>query len=491
MQLEELLSDVEVRSLRGDPRVEINALTYDSRQVTAGACFACVPGEHTDGHAHAPEAVSSGAVALLVERPLDLGVTEAEVASVRGALGPAAARFYGAPSTSMRCLGVTGTNGKTTVTYLLENVLRAAGERAGVIGTTGARIDGASLPLEHTTPEATDLQALLARMRDEGVRGVAMEVSSHALDQHRVDGTKFAAVGFTNLTHDHLDYHGSLDAYFGAKARLFDHEHTAAAAINVDDQHGRKLAAMTAARGLPVITFSVSSFDADLVAGDIKSEASGSRFMLSDQRTSDTAEVRIALLGEFNVSNAAAAAAIALASDLPFERVIAGLGSKVTVPGRFERVDAGQPFTVLVDYAHTPDALSTVLRAARAFAGANRVMVVFGCGGDRDREKRPLMGAAAASLSDVAVVTSDNPRGERPEDIADAVVAGMGTGSAEHFVELDRRAAIGFALRSAATGDVVVIAGKGHETGQTIGEVTTPFDDRAVAREELGALAWS
>jgi murE/murF fusion protein len=321
-------------------------------------------------------------------------------------------------------------------------------------------------------------------MRDAGVSTVAMEVSSHALDQHRVDGTWFAAVGFTNLTHDHLDYHGSIEAYFDAKARLFHSRYAQAGAINIDDEHGRELVRRVREDSFPIVTFAIDDVSASVGAEDLQVEATGSRFILRDRRTDEAAEVHLSLLGRFNVSNALAAAATALAGGFTFEAVADGLAREVAVPGRFERVDAGQPFTTVVDYAHTPDALSSVLREARTIADAKRVIVVFGCGGDRDREKRPLMGAAAATGADLAVLTSDNPRGERAEVIAEQVLSGM-RGPAEVIVELDRRAAISLALRRAAPGDVVIVAGKGHETGQTIGNVTNPFDDRTVVREEL------
>ncbi len=391
----------------------------------------------------------------------------------------------------MRTLGVTGTNGKTTTTYLLEAIARRAGDRVGVIGTVGARIAGEPVESRLTTPEADDLQVLLARMRDAGVATVAMEVSSHALDQHRVDGTRFAAVCFTNLSHEHLDYHGSLDAYFEAKARLFDPTFTAAAVVNVDDPRGDTLAARARSAGLDVWTASTESSTADLIAHAPAYRADGTSFTLVDRHTAARAEVHLSLVGSFNLANAVGAAATARAAGFSFDAVAAGLGEPLVVPGRFEPVDAGQPFPVLVDYAHTPDALTRVLAAARPLTGeGGRVICVFGCGGDRDRAKRPLMGRAVAAGADVAVLTSDNPRSEDPGAIADAVLPGLAGGPAAVTVELDRRAAVAVALATARAGDVVVLAGKGHETGQTAGARTVPFDDRAVARDELGALGW-
>jgi UDP-N-acetylmuramoyl-L-alanyl-D-glutamate--2,6-diaminopimelate ligase len=494
VRLHELLGGIDVLGWVGDRGVEVSAITHDSRRAVRGSCFACIPGAVTDGHLHAGAAVDAGAVALLVEREVDLPVAQARVSGVRAALGPAAAAFYDHPSRRLRCLGVTGTNGKTTVTYLLEAIARAAGQRVGLIGTVGARVDGAALPLERTTPEADDLQAILARMRDEDVRTVALEVSSHALEQHRVDGTWFAAACFTNLSQDHLDYHGSMESYFEAKARLFDSTRTAAAAVNVDDRSGLEIARRANDAGLPVVTFADSddrrSARVDVVAEDVEVSGSGTRFVLATRETGARAAVASPLLGRFNVSNALAAAATGLASGLPFDAIVAGLQTPLAIPGRLERVliDPDQPFTVLVDYAHTPDALERVLDTARRLVSRGRVVLVFGAGGDRDRQKRPAMGRAAAGGADVVVLTSDNPRSEEPEQIAGAVLDGLRDGPARVVVELDRRAAIRDAMQEAKPGDVVVIAGKGHETGQTIGERTVPFDDRVVARDELEAL---
>lgn len=484
MQLQELLVDVDVLRVDGDPGVDVTSVEHDSRRVVAGALFACIPGAHTDGHDHAEEAVAAGAVALLVERPVGAGATEVRVAQVRPAIGPIAARFFGRPSLALRCLGVTGTNGKTTVCHLLEGVAIAAGHRAGVIGTVGARIAGAEVVMEHTTPEATELQALLARMRDAGVATVAMEVSSHALAQHRVDGTRFAAACFTNLSHDHLDFHGDVDSYLDAKARLFTSELSDIAAVNADDEAAREIARRAADAGLEVIAFSATRDDADLYARDIEVLDDGVRFTLVDRRADAEAHVACGLVGRYNVDNALAAAATARAVQIPFDAVVAGLEAVQRVPGRLERVDAGQDFSVFVDYAHTPSALERALDAARTLAGEHRVIVVIGCGGDRDHAKRPLMGAAATRGADVAIITSDNPRSERAADIADAMVAGAVPGS-NPIVELDRRAAIRQAIEAARPGDVVLIAGKGHETGQTIGHRTVPFDDREVARTLL------
>jgi UDP-N-acetylmuramoyl-L-alanyl-D-glutamate--2,6-diaminopimelate ligase len=431
--------------------------------------------------------VAAGAAALLVERPLGLPVAEARVASVRAAMGPVAAAAAGHPSTKLAVLGVTGTNGKTTTTYLLEAIAQAAGIRPGVIGTIGARIDGEPVPGERTTPEATELQALLARMAGAGVGLAAIEVSSHALVMHRVDGTRFAAACFTNLSHDHLDFHAGLEEYFEAKALLFDPARTDAAATNLDDPHGVEIARRAEAAGLAVLGFGLDAPAAVVRAEGLDAGPGGNRFRLASPYGS--ADVHSPLVGPFNASNALAAAATALAAGLDVDSVAAGLSAPVIVPGRMERIEAGQPFPVLVDYAHTPDGLEQVLRAARPIVQGGRLVVVFGCGGDRDRAKRPAMGKAAAALADVLVITSDNPRSEDPLTIIGEVAAGVPSG-VYPIVEADRRKAIALALTGREPGDVVVVAGKGHESGQTAGGVTVPFDDRVVTAEELTRLGY-
>jgi UDP-N-acetylmuramoyl-L-alanyl-D-glutamate--2,6-diaminopimelate ligase len=482
--LNELLGAVDVLELRGDPRTDIGSVTHDSRRAGPGALFCCVPGATADGHDHAAAAVAAGAAALLVERPLDLPVTQARVGSVRAAMAPVAAALFGHPSGRMRVLGVTGTNGKTTTTYLLEAIARAAGLRPGVVGTIETRIDGARWPVERTTPEAPELQALFRRMVDAGVDVAAVEVSSHALALHRVDATRFAAACFTNLSHDHLDFHESLEAYFEAKASLFDPARTGAAAVNLDDPYGVGLARRAAQAGLDVTGFGLAP-ECRVRAADVEVGSGGNRFRLVSPE--GTAAVHSPLVGRFNVMNALAAAATALAAGLPWAAVAAGLSAPVVVPGRMERVDAGQPFPVLVDYAHTPDGLDQVLRAGRQLVDGGRLVVVFGCGGDRDRAKRPAMGKVAAALADVVYVTSDNPRSEDPAAIANEVAAGIPPAVSAALV-IDRRLAVRRALAGLGPGDVLVVAGKGHETGQTAGGVTVPFDDRVVAREELAAL---
>jgi UDP-N-acetylmuramoyl-L-alanyl-D-glutamate--2,6-diaminopimelate ligase len=492
VRLHDLLEDSDVVELRGDRDVEVRAVGHDSRQVDEGTLFCCIPGQTVDGHGYAVAAERAGASAFLVERFIDVEGPQVRVASVRASVGPIAARLLGDPSRAMTVLGVTGTNGKTTTCYMLESIAVAAGRSFGVIGTVETRYAQHTEGLRHTTPEATELQALLARMRDAGVETVAMEVSSHALDQHRVDGTRFAVVCFTNLSQDHLDYHGTFDAYAAAKRRLFTPVFTDRAAVNVATPIGRAIADDAVAAGLRVMTFAIGrsegagSRSVDLHADEVELGARGTRFLLHDLGSGREQRVALSLPGRFNVENALAAAATALLAGDDLDTVVAGLSAPLVVPGRMERVDNDRGLEVLVDYAHTPEALAQALEAARAIAEpAGRVIVVFGCGGDRDREKRPKMGAAARA-ADLAVLTSDNPRSEDAAAIAADVVAGVA--DPHRIVQLDRRAAIRDALAVARPGDVVLIAGKGHEQGQTSAGVTVPFDDRAVAREELEAL---
>jgi UDP-N-acetylmuramoyl-L-alanyl-D-glutamate--2,6-diaminopimelate ligase len=491
VRLRDLLSGADVLDRRGDLDVNVTSLVHDSRDVVPGALFCCIPGDATDGHDYAAEAVAAGAAALLVERVLDVPVPQAVVTSVRAEIGPLAAALHRHPSRRLRLIGVTGTNGKTTTTYLVEAIARAAGELAGVIGTVATRIAGEELPQPRTTPEAPELQALLARMVERGVHSVAMEVSSHALAMQRVRGTWFAAACFTNLGRDHLDFHGTIEEYFEAKALLFSPELTNVAAINVDDPAGAELASRARRAGLDVWTFGRAG-ERDVTAVDVRPSRDGTTLRLLAGRGAERDTlVTSSLVGDFNVQNLLAAATAAAASGLPWEAVAHGLSTPIVVPGRMERVPNDRGLTVLVDYAHTPDALERALDAARPLvAPEGRLIAVFGAGGDRDREKRPHMGAAVAARADLALVTTDNPRSEDPAAIVDDVRAGIGEAShARVVVELDRRAAIRDALSAAAPGDVVLIAGKGHESGQTAAGVTVPFDDRVVAAEELGELS--
>ncbi|MGH9076069.1 MAG: UDP-N-acetylmuramoyl-L-alanyl-D-glutamate--2,6-diaminopimelate ligase [Acidimicrobiales bacterium] len=452
----------------GDGSVEVEGMTHASTQVTPGSLFACIPGRAHDGHAFAPAAVAAGAGALVVDRHLDLPVPQVVVDRVRPALGPLADALWDHPSRHIQVIGVTGTNGKTTTVSLLAAIFEAHGWRSATIGT---------LTQARTTPEAPELQARLAELRRQGVGAVVMEVSSHALDQDRVGAIRFAAAVLTNVTQDHLDYHGTMEAYFQAKARLFDPRRAAVSVVNADDQLGSRLLEAALATGAPTRAFGMAD------AAGLEVTASGSRFTWEGQ------PVELALLGRFNVANALAAAAAAGALGVPAAAVARGLSSVKRIDGRFEPVDAGQPFGVVVDYAHTPDGLAQALTAARQLA-RGRLIVVFGAGGDRDRAKRPLMGEVTARLADLVVVTSDNPRGENPQAIIDQVVAGAaGPGHVEEVA--DRSEAIRTALGVAGPGDLVLIAGKGHETGQDEGGRVIPFVDAEVARLHLERILGS
>jgi len=464
--------------------LEITDLAYDNRAVVPGTLFFCVPGLTRDGHDFAPDAIARGAVALVVERPLDLGVPEIRVPSVRAAMAPAAAAFYGDPNASLTTVGVTGTNGKTTTAFLVRALLEADKRQTGLLGTVKSVIGGAERAVERTTPEAIDLQRTFREMLDGGDVACAMEVSSHAVDLHRADAIHFAVAIFTNLTQDHLDFHGTMEEYFLAKRRLFADGRPRHAVINVDDPYGARLA-----KEVPdAITFAIES-KADYRASDVHTGLNGSRFTVDGP--DGATDLHSPLPGQFNVYNMLGAYAAVRALGVSAETSKAAIETAGSVPGRFEPVDAGQEFAVLVDYAHTPDSLENVLSAARGLVEetpAGRVHVVFGCGGDRDRGKRPLMGEIAKKLADRVIVTSDNPRSEDPEAIIEEILVGTGPDT-EH--DADRRAAIHTAIAGARPGDVVVIAGKGHEQGQEFaGGRKIPFDDVSVAREALeGALA--
>jgi UDP-N-acetylmuramoyl-L-alanyl-D-glutamate--2,6-diaminopimelate ligase len=466
--LSQVIAGLPVVSVQGPLDVPIERVDHDSRRVRPGTLFCCVTGQQVDGHRFASAAAAAGAVAVLVERPVDVaGVTQVVVSDVRASMASAAADVSGHPSRALTVVGVTGTNGKTTTTFLLRAVFEHAGQRCAVLGTIGGADVGPP-----TTPDAPDLQRWLADRREDGTEVVAMEVSSHALVAHRVDAMRFAAAVFTNLTPDHLDHHGTMEAYYTAKARLFRPDLTALGIVNLDDAHGRRLAGDVS---VPVIGYRLDD------AGERQISASDARFVWRGQ------PVHLSMGASFNVMNALAAAETALALGLDEATIAAGLSRPIAVPGRFEAVEEGQPFRVIVDYAHTPDGLEQVLRSARAATDA-RVHVVFGCGGDRDAAKRPLMGEVAASLADRVVITADNSRSEDTCAIIAAVREGTNhtaTAATEVKVEPDRAMAIADALGAAGAGDIVVIAGKGHETTQTIGDTVTPFDDREVARRIL------
>ncbi len=504
MRLDELTAGLAVEAdggLGAPGEVEIAGLAYDSRAVSGGELFFCVSGFQRDGHEFAPQALAAGAAALVVERRLSLGVPEVLVPSARAAMAPIAARFYGDPTAQLRVVGVTGTNGKTTTAYLVRALLEAVGEQCGLLGTVTSIVGGREREVSRTTPEAIDLQAVFREMLDGGDSACAIEVSSHALELGRADATHFAAAVFTNLTQDHLDFHDTMEDYFLAKRRLFTEHRPQVSVINVGDPYGARLAAEIDG----AVTFAVQApggerQSADYVAEDLRFDFAGASFRL--RTAAGERELRLPMPGRFNVANALGALAAAHALGAELERLLGALQRGVRVPGRFEPVEEGQEFAVLVDYAHTPDSLENVLEAARALiedGRGGRVLCVFGAGGDRDRGKRPLMGEIAARLADVTFVTSDNPRSEDPEQIIAEIMAGvarvpvataLGTGDPGEPPRVrsiaDRAIAIDEAIGAARAGDVLVIAGKGHEQGQELaGGRKVPFDDVTVARKAL------
>jgi UDP-N-acetylmuramoyl-L-alanyl-D-glutamate--2,6-diaminopimelate ligase len=476
MKLAELVAGLPGARVLGEGAVEVSELVYDSRRAGPGSLFFCVVGEKADGHEFGPRVVEEGAVALVVERELtELAVPQVLVADSRAAMAPLAARFWGDPTNELRLVGVTGTNGKTTTAFLVREVLQAADFRCGLLGTVKQVVGGVEKEVERTTPEAIELQRTFRQMLEGGDEACAMEVSSHALSLHRADAINFEVALFTNLTQDHLDFHSDMEDYFLAKRKLFEME-PGTRIVNVDDPYGRRLA-----EEFECVTFSAEGAEADYSAREVEFDALGATFSLGGMR------LRTAMPGHFNVANALGAFAAAEALGIGGDIAAAGLARAARVPGRFEPIDEGQGFGVLVDYAHTPDSLENVLRAARRLT-EGKLISVFGAGGDRDRDKRPKMGRAGAELSDLTVITSDNPRSEDPERIVSEVASGA-EGAKELEVVVDRREAIALALGRARAGDTVVIAGKGHEQGQEFAEGRKiPFDDREVAREELWKL---
>jgi UDP-N-acetylmuramoyl-L-alanyl-D-glutamate--2,6-diaminopimelate ligase len=493
MKLSELAKRLVAAEIIGEGDTEFVGLEKDSRAVEPGMLFLCVKGERANGHDFAQEAVTRGASAIVAERHLELDTPQLIVKDSRLAASIIADYVYGHPSGEIKVIGVTGTNGKTTTTYLLEKILNDCKRTAGVIGTIEARYAGQRLPMSGTTPETHQLQRLLREMRNEGVQYCAMEVSSHALEQGRVKGCKFRSAIFTNLTQDHLDYHGSMDNYAAAKGLLFsrlgnaygDPQHERSYAIlNADDETSAVFRRLTSAE---VITYGLDNA-ADLTASDIVISSEGSSFTVSG--FGGTAVIKLRMPGRFNVYNALAAIAASLLEGIPLADIKSSLEGIQGVPGRVETVDLGQPFSVIVDYAHTPDGLRNVLAAVKEFA-ARRIITVFGCGGDRDRTKRPVMGQIAAEYSDYIIVTSDNPRSENPDSIISEIEAGLiqaGLSPSQYALVADRRKAIEKAVEMASQGDVVLIAGKGHETYQLIGGHTFPFDDRITAMEAIRGI---
>ncbi len=465
MDLERLVTALGPLEVRGGATTDVTDLAYDTQSVVPGALFFCVPGHRVDGHEFAAEAVERGAAALVVERPLELRVPQLIVASARDAMPIVADEFFARPTEELVVAGVTGTNGKTTTVFLLHSIFEAAGMRPGLIGTIESRVGGEVRPAVRTTPEAIDLQRTFRAMLDAGDRSCAMEATSHGSELGRLDRVRFKALAFTNLSQDHLDFHGSMERYFEAKRRLFtEHEPAPAAAVNITNEWGRALAdELRRLDRAPVLTF-----------GPVAEAELATHPALEHSR----------LAGSFNVENVLAAAALSRLIGVPDEAVVEGVALVPGVPGRFESIDEGQPFAVIVDYSHKPGALEAVLRTARALTDG-RLICVFGAGGDRDRGKRPMMGRVASELADVTIVTSDNPRSEDPQAIIDEILTGV-VGPVE--VEVERRPAIERALGLAGDGDVVVIAGRGAEQRQDFADHKIPFDDREVARETLRRL---
>ena len=493
MQLAEFASLVHGAKLSGDGRTPISGIRIDSRKVMPGDLFICVPGLVNDGHRFAGQAKQMGAAALVVERDVDVDLPKIFVKDARFAMAVFAAHFYGYPSRELKLIGVTGTNGKTTTAMLIEQMLRDCGMRTGLMGTVGTKIGDGWFEAERTTMDAVDLQMNLRRMADIGTDFCVMEVSSHALELGRVKGCRFRTALFTNLTQDHLDFHVTMERYKAAKGLLFarlgnefeaDPDKRRYAVLNKDDPASDDFSRMTSAE---VVTYGFGD-GADVRASGVSVTPKGTRFSCS--AFGRQIDVAMKLIGKFNVSNALAALSAVLLEGVPLERAARALESAAGAPGRMEMVDEGQPFLVVVDYAHTPDGLENALATIREFA-RGRVITVFGCGGERDRTKRPLMGGIAARLSDIVVVTSDNPRSEPEEVIIDDIESGIPEEKRDpsRYARIaDRKAAIKRAIEWASEDDVVLIAGKGHETYQVIGGVNIPFDDREVAKEAIRGI---
>ncbi len=466
----------------------ISSVAYDSRQVRPGGLFFAIQGEKTDGHRFIPQAMEVGAAGVVSEReaPSELSAYWIHVPKIRRALASIARNFFGHPDAKLRLVGITGTNGKTTTAYLLESIFHAAGIRAGLFGTIEYRLGGRTLPALNTTPESLDLLGYLAELLGAGGQAAVMEVSSHALAQERVWGFRFSAAVFTNLTRDHLDYHKDFEGYFGAKRRLFEgvgSDPPEVVVVNLDDPWGKRLLELPSPRR---ITFGLGP-DAEVNPKRWTQQPNGLRVSVTTPQ--GQLDIASSLVGRANLANLLAAIAAALGLGVPGEAIVRGIADLRQVPGRFEQVDEGQPFLVVVDYAHTDDALKNVLSVARELT-SKRLIVVFGCGGERDRTKRPLMGEVAGGMSDLAILTSDNPRGEDPLRIMSDALVGLQKTGKPYVAEVDREAAIRKALGGARPGDVVVLAGKGHETYQVLKDRTIPFDDREVARKILREMEY-
>lgn len=484
MRLEELLKGIDYRVLSGISQLNIEGITFDSKQVKQGFLFVCIAGLKTDGHLFIDDAIKNGATAILVQNVVRVksGVTCLLTEDTRKALAAVASNFYGRPSQELKVIGVTGTNGKTTTTHLIKAILEEGGHATSIMGTLYAKIGETVLKMAHTTPEAPEIEAFLDASRQAGCEYAVMEVSSHALDLHRVDRIKFTVAVFTNLTQDHLDYHRDMDHYCESKLRLFDASGRCDSfytVVNGDDQHSAEFINASAGK---CHTCGLQG-GLEVRAVDVKTGVEGTSFIV--EHPAGRFPVNMKVIGMFNVYNALAAISVALAEGIDIAAIQAALQKVTGVPGRFEQVKCGQPFTVIVDYAHTPDGLANILGTARGLC-SSRLITVFGCGGDRDRGKRPLMGEIAAQYSDFCVVTSDNPRSEEPEAIIADIVPGLEkVADSRYAIIIDRHEAIRHALYLAREGDFVVIAGKGHETYQLVKGQVLDFDDRLAAAEIL------
>jgi UDP-N-acetylmuramoyl-L-alanyl-D-glutamate--2,6-diaminopimelate ligase len=494
MTFQQLLQGAEVLSQCGNPVV--SGVEYDSRRVRPGTLFVAMKGETSDGNRFIDQAIAAGAVAIVTDSSTETlrpAVAWARVVHGRRALARLSANFYKRPAERMANTGITGTNGKSTTAFLVESILRAAGRKTALVGTIEYHVAGKILPAPHTTPEALELNRLLSEGLGLGVTEAVMEVSSHALEQQRVYGIPFDVAVFTNLTRDHLDYHHTMEDYFRAKQVLFQGcgtEPPRAAVLNIDDEYGRQLVKLSTKKSAVVLTYGLTS--GDFHPESLEITPRGTRFQMVTP--SGNVDMWSPLIGRVNVYNVLAAGAAAYARDCSRDAIAKGIFDLTRVPGRFERVDCGQPFTVVVDYAHTDDALRNLTALARDFIACadqkGKVITVFGCGGDRDRAKRPLMGEAAGKGSDFVVLTSDNPRSEDPLAIMNDALVGLQKSGAKYSMEPDRRKAIALALQQAAPGDIVLLAGKGHERVQVTRGGTVPFDDVEIARETLSVMGY-
>jgi UDP-N-acetylmuramoyl-L-alanyl-D-glutamate--2,6-diaminopimelate ligase len=493
MSVAEAIEGVEAVRVSGPANARISSVACDSRKAERGCLFFALPGEKVDGIRFVSDAVARGAVAIATSHPRPADISR-EIAWVelapgkeRRGLALTSANFYRRPAAALKLVGVSGTNGKTTTTFLIDSILRAAGFTSGLIGTTGYRTPQGSRPALNTTPESLDLQQMLAEIRDAGGSHAVLEASSHALAMDRLWGCHFAVAVFTNLSRDHLDYHKTFEDYFAAKRRLFEANGAGApdvSVINADDAYRDRLEGL----GRRTLTYGLKSA-ADFVAKNVTLSLKGVEFTV--QTPAGKVEVRSPLVGRINVYNILAAIGAGTGLDIPVPRIEEGIASLILVPGRFQRIDEGQPFLVIVDYAHTDDALRNLISTARDLNASGRIITVFGAGGERDRTKRPLMGEAAGSLSDLVVLTSDNPRGEDPLRIINDVVVGLQKVDAKYRTEPDREKALEIALKEARPGDIVLLAGKGHETHQVLRDKTIDFDDREKAREILLRAGYS